>query len=898
MANRINVGFNTIFKRSSCLNASSDEKQIDAGKRFKLLESQLKSVQDGRVNILTLKSSINSYIESLVDPDNANHYYRDPLYLMQEINQTSKEISSQILKEYTARILPYVEDLSNISESVNRYNITDEQKSSIIEAAIKYIAADRILLNHEKISKRFNISQEITKVRSRGLKPVVESCCSMIDTYTINPYAKMNLCLEEISYLLDKEGIPYSKKKLVTHVTEYFLLRSANLSPRDIKGFKTVLNENCYITEEDISEVDYIQSDLVYNRDTASIKNEIKYFLLKQTKTLEDLEDITRNSMRSSILDITTNINKLLWLIFDVYKSSIFDNSATVKTIGNCFNIMLRRFEDELNRSISQEDLNRIIDQITNFKNILVSINGDDYETISKYAVFKNLVTDFIESISVLSNISYSSYNLESLEFVNGNQFEAIPVNEFKIFKFHNLVRASMNLDKFLKYKSKQIYEKGNKKVRKVVKKIKDVLFGESTDIYSYIGEDNKADITVAQFIFDEGSYSEMVQFFEEICKEFNGKLLCENIDTVKCYYYMISNEIAEIHLKEATPIIIENSDASLIRRSDYSDFDIYVEEFSNVCACMNSFDLYTESELDIESRLAGFFENENLTLEHYEIMMEALSLLNVEKESVSVFSESFKGYRRNKMSTLNESSVTEREIFMEGVSIDKINESWEKINDIPLIVQLEAFQILDAVLEEDGAKKDNPNTAVDETRKNPFKGINLNSMKLYLQGLKTKMKQMSSKEKEFSRNIDNMFRRFVKSMKDALISDRREAIIKGSVIPSFSKCVKICVGLAGLGVVTGNPLIPLLAAFAGFSASKRLTKKERILLLDEIETELEVLEKEISIAESKNQMKKLRTLLNYKKDLQRQYQRIRYNVRVGKDILPGSTVGVKNFNN
>ena len=61
----------------------------------------------------------------------------------------------------------------------------------------------------------------------------------------------------------------------------------------------------------------------------------------------------------------------------------------------------------------------------------------------------------------------------------------------------------------------------------------------------------------------------------------------------------------------------------------------------------------------------------------------------------------------------------------------------------------------------------------------------------------------------------------------------------------------------------------------------------------DEIETELEVVEKELSIAESNNQIKKYRALLQYKKDLQRQYQRIRYNIRVGKDILPGSTAGM-----
>ena len=79
---------------------------------------------------------------------------------------------------------------------------------------------------------------------------------------------------------------------------------------------------------------------------------------------------------------------------------------------------------------------------------------------------------------------------------------------------------------------------------------------------------------------------------------------------------------------------------------------------------------------------------------------------------------------------------------------------------------------------------------------------------------------------------------------------------------------------------------------------SKRLTKRERLLLLDEIETELDVIEKEISIAESDGNMKNYRALLKYRKDLQRQYQRIKYNIRVGKDILPDSTAGIKNYQN
>ena len=81
-----------------------------------------------------------------------------------------------------------------------------------------------------------------------------------------------------------------------------------------------------------------------------------------------------------------------------------------------------------------------------------------------------------------------------------------------------------------------------------------------------------------------------------------------------------------------------------------------------------------------------------------------------------------------------------------------------------------------------------------------------------------------------------------------------------------------------------------------GIACSAHLNKKERLLLLDEIETELEVVDKELNIADSNNNMKKYRALLRYKKELQRQYQRIKYNIRIGKDII-SSDVGVTNMN-
>ena len=139
----------------------------------------------------------------------------------------------------------------------------------------------------------------------------------------------------------------------------------------------------------------------------------------------------------------------------------------------------------------------------------------------------------------------------------------------------------------------------------------------------------------------------------------------------------------------------------------------------------------------------------------------------------------------------------------------------------------------------------------------------------------------------EETQNLDNAARAFTTATKNALVSDRREAIIKGSVIPSFSRCIKASILLAGVAHFSLPAAV--IGALGALAISAKLTRDERLLLLDEIETELEVVDKELQIADSNNQTNKYRELLKYKKNLQRQYQRIRYNIRVGKDILPGS---------
>ena len=143
----------------------------------------------------------------------------------------------------------------------------------------------------------------------------------------------------------------------------------------------------------------------------------------------------------------------------------------------------------------------------------------------------------------------------------------------------------------------------------------------------------------------------------------------------------------------------------------------------------------------------------------------------------------------------------------------------------------------------------------------------------------KKQIKGLSTKEKEMSRNIDISLSRLKKSIDNALTSNRREAIIKGSIIPSFSRIIKFAIGGGILFKI--NPGIAAITALGALIRSKSLNKKERYLLMDEIETELSVVDKELEIADRDGDIKKYRNLLTFKKKLQREMQRIRYDMNI-----------------
>ena len=68
-------------------------------------------------------------------------------------------------------------------------------------------------------------------------------------------------------------------------------------------------------------------------------------------------------------------------------------------------------------------------------------------------------------------------------------------------------------------------------------------------------------------------------------------------------------------------------------------------------------------------------------------------------------------------------------------------------------------------------------------------------------------------------------------------------------------------------------------------AVSKKLTRRERKAILDEIEVELKVVEKQISKAESDGNMKEYRHYLTAQRKLEREKMRIIYSLGPDKQV-------------
>ena len=212
------------------------------------------------------------------------------------------------------------------------------------------------------------------------------------------------------------------------------------------------------------------------------------------------------------------------------------------------------------------------------------------------------------------------------------------------------------------------------------------------------------------------------------------------------------------------------------------------------------------------------------------------------------------------------------------ALKVDKINDSLRKIKDMKKRNPDE-----EPLLSESLVNLSIINAMVNYNEQTLLEMDFSNTVKIALNNMKKMTTKLSDKEKEASRNLDATGEHISRGIEDAVKTNNREAVIKGKLIPSLSKSIKVALGLGVAWAV--NPVIAMIGAIGGFICMKNMQDKERQLLLDDIEVEIKMCERYISKEEGNNNLKKVREYERLLRSLQRQQQRIKYKMNVEHNL-------------
>lgn len=836
---------------------------------------------------------------------NANRYYVSCLKLIKE--ETDPKKAKILTENFIDKVLPYIYNTEAVTNAAKTEMLGNSLIGLVESAAKKYSICDNVLKNHNELNEKYDIDHMVQEGRNKGTGRLTLKLCDIIseEAKELTQCCQMDICLDQISYLYQRHKVNYEAADMVKYVTEYFLMKPRQ-TDMDVVGFKNILMENSSIEDKDLKGVSYFVGVTPYDASKSNINALLNRFISSDNKTLEDFGSLIRTIPLGYMIS-RRDFCDHFYSVFDFilrYLLKYFDASDICTIMASIPEVIEEQLDNET-WGYTREELDQIIYQYQNAIEALEIELADipEQDMVTKLTTLLSCYRTSVDKICNMRDQLYTAYNIECMTGLTSmvENSHAYYLNEFKIFKFNNLIKAAVEAENFIKGKGKALMDKisGKLRFKKRKKRIKDITVQEC------ITYRDTADICACSFdILSEENFYQVHDIMTSLCKQLNENVL----RYADCRaYYMVNPDTVEVHIEDASTILLTDEERDEINETfsvENKERCLELEELANLYESIDIESLNIISH--VESKI------ENIDIERFMGILEA-------SQYVDSFTEEYINdlYSRIDMG------------YMHHVLLKPYIKSWHH-EDAPIEIQVEACNIIASLLESDEekkkinkklqeekdkkkepekkeekveekdpkekkgflGKKDKGNDSSKE-KKNPISGAGLSNLKLYVKGLKTKMKDMNSKEKAWSKDIDMNFNRMYKACKDALISDRREAIIKGSVIPSFSKCIKIGIALAGLTFI--NPVAAAATAIGGFAMSKNLTRKERLLLLDDIETELEVLDKEIALAERNDNMKKYRQLLKYKKDLQRQYQRIRYNVRIGKDILPGSTTGLKN---
>lgn len=652
-------------------------------------------------------------------------------------------------------------------EQPKQENYIYKSLDSITEAVNNTIAYDRIINNHNKLNRRYNLDRFVKEsvFTTDQATDTIYEFCKLIDTYDIPLKAKYSIAIENSLYAYEKNYVPYDKQSILEAVTDYFLM--THNENGDMLGIiantakKTLMYEQAdfdkldlipanspeymnIFTEETIDGLAFYENynansnmrTLITESKDSKIKDKIKKFKLKPKKDISDLKDLIRGVLMNhsqEAIDETPNILGMIFVFFVLAGTLAISVVAGAIALMTMIFIGIKWSEDECDKQIKHYK-----DHIKKVKNRIAKAKSEkEKERLNEY-------------------LSSLEKNLEKLEDYRDNLKSDIQKQREEEEENKKSEESSSSDDFSLES----------------VKNIADDLFVLEKAIENITK--NKIDISIIQ---------------EKINNINNA-----NIDAIT--EFSIKNPDL-IHPEELSEILTEQREDTL----KLVDVNKYVRStiLSENITKLNNFKYDFSEECSIQSALHE--------------MANTIITRDIIEESLL--------YTKESQTPLLELSFT-------------------------------------------------------------------NTINMAIERVKKAATDLSDKEKIMSKTVDQSLENFGRGITDVYKTENREAIIRGNVLPPASRIIKMAI-ITGLAFLV-HPALAVISVLGHVAMAKETRAKERSIILDELDVELDMCNRYIKQAEDKNDLKAVRQCLMIKKKLEAQRNRLRYKMEVEyKDDVPAS---------
>lgn len=798
---------------------------------------------------------------------------------------------------------------------------------AMVEQATKIVSVDRILENYNKLSKRFNIDRIIQE--NTVCNDVADTCvevCNLVDTYDMPVKARYNTALETVWYGLHKNGFTFNESEVVTTISDFYMASGGNsFACKSILEASMIFDKGDYmgdidvITEEEpeedypvdegtILEVKYendkgekvpkkcpkcgadvkvfFRGEPVFvcsNKDcdtyygTVPFKENYSYMVegklsAKDRKKIADKDYgipskrkypmPDESHVRSAIqmfnhvdsadeAELARNIKKKIkqyGMSVDVGKENRFSKYYKAANENGVLTAQVREFATNnsgypINEITEKED--------SDFKKIL-----NDYK-VSNDADKPNKLMGLVRKLYSLSPENIIDGTPSLLKYVRGilviGGFAINPVIGVIAFIADQVTKAHMN-----KEEAYQMREAFKNEIRSTQKKIDNTKSATTRENLEKYNESLLA------------AYKKIDEYYESTLtdKELDAKYDAADDDDIST---MGGGEFGDAELDAFEKMFGDDFDMD-DDFGDLNDMDGFEESGKFVVLMGHLIDAYNEG--GCEEKRFDQHKCKKMIRMNPSIVGDLVKVSDKYPQIISKhdLANAIDDVRSDIQIGAVRINMIER--YELNNAYDEIMRSRDTIIEITDIFQ-EAKRFA-AGIEISKALNEIYSTC---TYYSPFTEASFtNSLKLAGEKLKKGIQKAADADKTISKNIDSSMSAFTRAAERAMTNDRRDAIIKGSVIPSASKVIKGAI-MAGAAWLVLGPAVAVIGVLGYLGVSKKLNDKQRKALIDEIEIELKMCQKYIDLAESKNDLKSLKKLYTIQRELEKQRGRIKYRI-------------------